>query len=620
MYQVNPPSQTQEQEQLDPSIINLAKAIRQTETGNREVAGATGEMKSRYQFLPSTWRGYAKEVLGDENAPINLENENKVVYHKIKKWKEQGYNIGQIASIWNSGSPDHYDDDWRGFKNGVRYDTPAYATKVAKLYQEYKAQTPQYEVNPPTQAETGIEPPKPVDTQNQENEPLMNHLTKRTTDLSNAVSSAFSGDINPVSGVIQSVGAIAGGLNDTVNKVLEKTPVVGWALKGVEKVIGKGAERFFNTETGQSVAKSINEFNEKHPEMSKNIGAGFNILTAIPILKGLGKIGDIALNSTARVLARGAEKKVASTLEETALKSSYKNTTKFLKKEPKAFREMVSTRELPDVEGPIKLQRILPDIEDGKYSITEAKNTTWENINNLEDKIKDRIAGGLESRQNYGNVYLKYADPEYIVKEAMKGIPNSGVSPMSIVDAAKSLDPVNKLLWDKFLSGEASLLETNQLRSSLGRAIGSKAFDTPDVAFTKEIGKNLYSSLSSYIKKEVPTTESLFKEISKQFSFQRALDLIDNKKVIGGFLGKAITGAAVAGGEAAGNMIGIPLAGAGLSYTAGKFASKKTAGGITQKLLKRSEKPIVQGAKKKIGGLLGAALIQKEQKNIQPNP
>ena len=55
----------------------LAKAIRQHETGNRQIKGASGELSSRYQFMPSTWKSYAREILGNENAPLTLENEKR---------------------------------------------------------------------------------------------------------------------------------------------------------------------------------------------------------------------------------------------------------------------------------------------------------------------------------------------------------------------------------------------------------------------------------------------------------------------------------------------------------------------------------------------------------------
>ncbi len=121
----------------------MAKAIRDTETGNRAVPGATGELASRYQFMPATWKAGAAKYLGDSNAPVTLENENKVAYSKIKDWKDQGLNPGQIAAAWNAGPGSLKNDAWKtniGYNNGVKYDTPAYVQKVYSNYQKYKPQ------------------------------------------------------------------------------------------------------------------------------------------------------------------------------------------------------------------------------------------------------------------------------------------------------------------------------------------------------------------------------------------------------------------------------------------------------------------------------------------------
>lgn len=143
----------QDNQQLDPQAVAMAKAIRQHESGNRPVSGASGE-GGRYQFMPDTWKSGAQKYLGDPNAPMTLENENKVAYSKIKEWKDAGYNPAQIASMWNSGSP-----NWEGKvgvnKYGVKYDTPSYVSKVYANYQKFK---PQEEVNQQQLPEQTITP------------------------------------------------------------------------------------------------------------------------------------------------------------------------------------------------------------------------------------------------------------------------------------------------------------------------------------------------------------------------------------------------------------------------------------------------------------------------------
>lgn len=145
----------QDNQQLDPQAVAMAKAIRQHESGNRPVSGASGE-GGRYQFMPDTWKSGAQKYLGDPNAPMTLENENKVAYSKIKEWKDAGYNPAQIASMWNSGSP-----NWEGKvginKYGVKYDTPSYVKNVYANYQKFKPQ--ENEMQPVQQpiSEPGLE-------------------------------------------------------------------------------------------------------------------------------------------------------------------------------------------------------------------------------------------------------------------------------------------------------------------------------------------------------------------------------------------------------------------------------------------------------------------------------
>lgn len=148
---VDKKTQTNISKNLDQDVVNLAKAIRQMESGNRAVLpgeGAAVGGASRYQYTHGTWKAVAGKYLGDPNAPLNLENENKATYLRIKDWKDQGYNPAQIASMWNAGEgrPNAYKENWRGInKYGVKYDTPAYVNKVYSEYQRLKALTPKQE-------------------------------------------------------------------------------------------------------------------------------------------------------------------------------------------------------------------------------------------------------------------------------------------------------------------------------------------------------------------------------------------------------------------------------------------------------------------------------------------
>lgn len=133
---------------LDPQAVNLAKAIRQTETGgNANAVGKSGEYGA-YQFTQPTWDNLSKQA--GVNVPLkqaNLEQQNQVAYYAIKKWKDAGYNPGQIASMWNAGGgePDAYTGKFSNGqpsvgvnKYGVHYDVPAYAKSVMAAYNTFK--------------------------------------------------------------------------------------------------------------------------------------------------------------------------------------------------------------------------------------------------------------------------------------------------------------------------------------------------------------------------------------------------------------------------------------------------------------------------------------------------
>lgn len=132
---------------LDPQAVSLAKAIRQTESGgNFQARGGSGEYGA-YQFMPATWDATAKKF--GVNVPLEQatpEQQNQVAYSQIKAWKDEGLNVGQIASAWNAGygRKNAYVQGWSGENDkGVSYDTPAYAKKVAEAYQSFKVQAPQ---------------------------------------------------------------------------------------------------------------------------------------------------------------------------------------------------------------------------------------------------------------------------------------------------------------------------------------------------------------------------------------------------------------------------------------------------------------------------------------------
>lgn len=134
-----------------------------------------------------------------------------------------------------------------------------------------------------------------------------NTLSKAGTRLSGAIGDAASGKINPLSGLIQSGGAIAGGVSDLTGNVIEHTPVVGGVFKGIEGLIGKGVGKLAETNTGQGLIGDYQKFSEAHPELASDIGSGVDIATALPILKGLGVAKNAVTGGVKRALIGGTD-------------------------------------------------------------------------------------------------------------------------------------------------------------------------------------------------------------------------------------------------------------------------------------------------------------------------
>lgn len=136
---------------LDPTVVNLAKAIRQTESGGDfNAKGQSGE-HGGYQYTPDTWNAVApKYGITSKLETATPQEQNAVTYNRIKEWKDSGKNVTQIASMWNAGEgePDAYTgkfgkdtgshkagDPSRGVNAyGAKYDVPKYAESVANAY------------------------------------------------------------------------------------------------------------------------------------------------------------------------------------------------------------------------------------------------------------------------------------------------------------------------------------------------------------------------------------------------------------------------------------------------------------------------------------------------------
>lgn len=256
---------------LDPQAVALAKAIRETESKNNwNAKGASGEFGA-YQFMPATWATYSKEAgVNAAFGSATPDQQNQVAYTKIKQWKDQGYNPGQIASMWNAGAgkPNAYIEGNKGVNSqGVEYDTQAYAEKVARAYQNLKNQAT-------VQARAQQVPSE----QDVPRETLSSKLAGRLSDASEGITSP-----GLVRTPLRILGAGAGAINDVIGAGLSAiTP--DFIEKPVTEVIGGAVGGAMNTELGQ---KTTGFFQGLDPEIQRDLGDIGNIASLVPVGKGV---------------------------------------------------------------------------------------------------------------------------------------------------------------------------------------------------------------------------------------------------------------------------------------------------------------------------------------------
>lgn len=223
--------------QLDPKALKLMRAIRQHESGGKYdgPAGDAGTSTGAFQFQPDTWKQYAKEVLGNENAPMSKANQNQVAYTKIKGWKDAGFTPEQVAAAWNANEQKAKDGSWKtnighNDKYNVDYDTPAYVKSVMAIAKG-KGSVP--ELNQPTkQTYTDnpliIQGDKGGDTTEQQSKSLYDKF------LDNPVSNAIKGFSNAMT---------FGGANQLGNEI-------GSGIAGQEVNYGEAAKGALKTGAG----------------------------------------------------------------------------------------------------------------------------------------------------------------------------------------------------------------------------------------------------------------------------------------------------------------------------------------------------------------------------------
>jgi hypothetical protein len=589
---------------LDPTAFILTKAIKRSESSGSAnpytVSGDSGTSTGAYQIQDSNWGPWAQQYLGDANAPKTEENQNKLAYSRVKDLLSQGHTQSQVASIWNSGNPDpnavgkgHND------KLNVDYDVPGYVNKVKQNYSTIQTEL-QRGFNPtpystPDQGQAPVNTPNtPQDTGTQEKS-LGQELSGRLSDAGQALSDASTGKINPLSGVLQAAGAGAGAIGDVVNKGLELIPGVKW----LEGELGQGIGALAQTPVGKSVVSSMQQFSKDHPELSADIGAGFNIATAIPILKGLGVVKDIAMSGLGSALEGIASKGISKEILGTAARTV-------------AGRDAVSGLgdNLENVvkEGIVK-PRAIPDIVDGKYDVTEALAKT------------DALRGDIATKE-LQPVLDKLGDTP------QGHVPLEGLRQEALAQAKGQLHDtgaVNKM-FDRIQTvygDNPTLADLNKAKQLVSQQVPQKAFDLEGYNANYNVRQTLQHGIErAGILQGLPDIGAINGKIRLLYQADDLLRSMSGKPVKVGLFSKlARKGVSVGAGMLANQMGGGVIGGLGAGYMT-DIADKGlqgVGGSFRRAILNRTTSGALKNAVKssatKLPGLFGGAVAQKLNKS-----
>ena len=600
---------------LDPQAKAMAMAIRQTESGGDfKAKGKSGEFGG-YQFTEPTWDSYAKKYgISSKLSDATPEQQNEVAYRKIKEWKDSGMNPGQIASAWNAGEGEK--DAYTGkFSNGqpstgtnkygVKFDVPAYATSVAKAYQSLKSGG---QVQPDTTNPSSVDTTQPQFTEPQTaqgavpttedktlGQGLADIASQRGMQAGKAISDTASGKIGLFSGGLQTVGSVVGALGDVTSLALEKTPIVGSFMKGIEGVIGTGVKSFLGTDAGKAVAQSVSDFTKEHPELSDDIGAGVNIVSAIPILKGFGVVKNIALDTASMALKRTAEKSVIGDMSEVLTKT--KAGKEILQNAPKLLDTAIKNRALPEIitEGGQRM-----------WSTEKASKIMDDAISSVDDRLTAELEKGQTTRVA-DRLPIKSLEEQSVKKAIDESIDPSGIQNF-----------FKNVLNVKYPDGFLTLDQINMEKRLVARKIKEAAFGDPLMTTNKALRKTFQTAVEDGAKSlGLEDVNAINKEMANLIKTQDMLDLINLKPVAEKGLGHQLMRSAATGiGSVTGGMIGQPVLGGMLGYGTTGYVEKKLGGimgkGLTQNVLKRTApgavrqtaKGTIKAATKATAGLL----------------
>ena len=559
--------------QLDPQVVNLAKAIRQAETGGDFTAkGSSGEYGG-YQFTKPTWDSYSKQY--GINTPLEQatpEQQNAVAYNKIKEWKDKGHDVTQIASMWNAGEgkPDAYKDNVGVNKYGVKYNTPKYAESVAKAYLTLKGggDVGVDANNPSSTTGTQTEQPKQgIGTK------IFNALTQSEANLGQDIGRGILGGDKYFKEIQDKYTNNIKTLTDLATKQTDP------AKKQQYLDLAKQ-----NFEAGQKVGVDFKGRNWEQIAgdvlgTALDVGTTISGLGAVKSLEGLNAGQKIMKGATTGAKFGGAYgltsglqegKDISGVLQSGATGGALGGATGGL---------ISGAGELVNKIGEMLPQRFVA----GVFGKGSNEKTIQYAIDKGLSSPKKMLAESDKSITELGNTLGKVlTKPEFqgvrvtaddLLPKVMQDFPNAGLNPEEISKKLMSIVPNQKTLIEKLSNGEGlTLKELQTLKHYVGKVSFKKSpLDDIVVKSGKEIGSSFFHSVKDYMIQKDPTLEPLLNDLAKEYPLNEALQkVIRNKNKSKIFTLRDLM-ALIAGMSTAG-----PI-GAGIAYGGEKLLTSPTA-------------------------------------------
>lgn len=523
---------------LDPQVVNLAKAIRQTESGgNFQAKGKSGEYGA-YQNTPDTWAARSKAA--GINVPIDKatpEQQNEVFYKWAKSKKDEGYNVGQIASMNNAGEgePNAYQGKFSNGqvstgtnKYGVKFDVPAYAKSVATAYQTLK-NGGQVEADPNNPSSTAA-PQGPGFIQG-----VVQGLAKPFLQVGLGVERA-----------VQGAGALLSGDKSKINEAaqsvtqpqdfgyLGKVNVGGFDENGkplstgkqVQTALGTGAEIGSYLTGGGEAAAAKDAAKEG---LLKALGKG--------ALKGA-FIGSVAGGGASAADPNAGGSQIAQNALQGGLTGGVLGTagagiTRALESIPKSLTETAFKGLTP---------------EQASHALETKSIGTKESLLNQSQKSLESY--GTKIDDILKNKSFEVGSDSNAIQKTLEQFPefNSPEGEGKMFEKIKSLISSNNTAGedratilsyiDNIRDGTSSIFERNKVRSALDRATSGsfgKLARAINPSAGQDVAMTFADALRNEVKTSVPETQKLFSEFSKEINLNKALQKIV-KKPTGGLL------------------------------------------------------------------------------------